>query len=193
MTPPVGVTTAMQPDSPTKPPPSLKGMGATLADNVMTMRAREAEQAAAMPLADRIAARITRFTGSMMFVVLHLVAYGSWVAINLGLIPAIPRFDETFVLLATEASIEAIFLSTFVLISQNRMGAMADRRADLDLHINLLTEHELTKLSILVGAIADKLDVRSDADDAMSEVQQDVDPVAVMDAIETTKADANGS
>ena len=173
-----------------KPPPFLKDMGATLTDNILAMRAREAEQATTMPLADRIADRITRFTGSMTFVVLHLVLYGGWIAINLGAIPAIPRFDETFVLLATEASIEAIFLSTFVLISQNRMGALADKRADLDLHINLLTEHELTKLSVLVAAIAAKLDVRSEADDAMEEVQQDVNPVAVMQAIEATKAEA---
>lgn len=176
-------------DSPTKPPPSLRDMGSTLADNITRMRARDAEQASAMPLADRIAERITRFTGSMTFVVLHLVAYGSWIAINLGAIPAIPRFDETFVLLATEASIEAIFLSTFVLISQNRMGVAADRRADLDLHINLLAEHELTKLSVLVAAIAAKLDVHTEADDAMAEVRQDVDPVAVMEAIEATKAE----
>ena len=175
--------------SPMKPPPSLRDMSSTLSENIMAMRAREAELAAALPLADRIAERITRFTGSMKFVVLHLVVYGSWIAINLGAVPGVPPFDETFVLLATEASIEAIFLSTFVLISQNRMGALADKRADLDLHINLLTEHELTKLSVLVAAIADKLGVRSEADAAMPEVKRDVDPVAVLEAIEETKAD----
>lgn len=99
-----------------------------------------------------------------------------------------PRFDPTFVLLATEASIEAIFLSTFVLISQNRMGALADRRADLDLHINLLAEHELTKLSVLVSAIADKLQVVQEDD--MAEVREDVDPVAVLNVIEAVNADA---
>lgn len=177
----------MQP-SPTKPPPALTSMSRALQENILAMRAREAEDAADMPLADRVAGAITRFAGSITFVVLHLVIYGGWIAINLGLIPSIPAFDETFVLLATEASIEAIFLSTFVLISQNRMGALADKRADLDLHINLLTEHELTKLSVLVTAIAARLDVRTDADAEMAEVNQDVDPVAVMEAIEATKA-----
>ena len=178
----------MQP-SPTKPPPALTSMTRALQENILAMRAREAEDAADMPLADRIAGSITRFTGSMKFVVLHLVIYGAWIAINLDAVPIIPKFDETFVLLATEASIEAIFLSTFVLISQNRMGALADKRAELDLHINLLTEHELTKLSVLVAAIADKLDVRTEADGEMAEVQQDVDPVAVMQAIEATKVE----
>ena len=176
--------------SPTKPPPTPLGMSRTLRENIEAMREREAADAAKMPLSDRVAAGITRFTGSMKFVVLHLVVYGLWIAINLGAVPGVPRFDPTFVLLATEASIEAIFLSTFVLISQNRMGALADKRADLDLHINLLTEHELTKLSVLVGAIADKLEVRSDADDEMPEVQQDVDAVAVLDAIGATRAEA---
>ena len=175
--------------SPTKPPPSLRDMSSTLQENILAIRAREADRATRMPLADRVADRITRFTGSMTFVVLHLVIYGLWIAVNLGADPGLPRFDPTFVLLATEASIEAIFLSTFVLISQNRMGALADKRADLDLHINLLAEHELTKLSVLVAAIADKLDVRSEADDAMEEVKQDVDPVAVLKAIEEVKAE----
>ncbi len=177
--------------SPTKLPPTPLGMSRTLADNILAVQRREADQAAAMPLADHVADRITRFTGSMTFVVLHLVVYGTWIAVNLGAVPGIPRFDRTFVLLATEASIEAIFLSTFVLISQNRMGALADKRADLDLHINLLAEHELTKLSVLVAAIAEKLDVRSEADGEMAEVEQDVDPVAVLEVIEAVKADAS--
>ena len=56
-------------------------------------------------------------------------------------------------------SLEAIFLSTFVLISQNRSAAVAARRADLDLHVNLLAEHELTKLAELVERIAVCLEV----------------------------------
>ena len=62
------------------------------------------------------------------------------------LIPGVPRWDPSFVVLAMMASVEAIFLSTFVLISQNRMAAAADKRADLDLQISLLAEHEVTKL-----------------------------------------------
>ena len=58
------------------------------------------------------------------------------------------------------ASVEAIFLSTFVLISQNRMAAAADKRADLDLQISLLAEHEVTKLVTLVSGIADRMGVK---------------------------------
>lgn len=177
------------PPSPTRPPATPAGMSSTLRDNILAMQRRDAEQAAAMPLPGRIADRITRFTGSMTFVVIHLAIFGAWIAANLGWVPGVAKFDPTFVVLAMWASVEAIFLSTFVLISQNRMAALADRRAELDLHMSLLAEHELTKLSVLVGAIARKLDVRSAADDEMSEVEQDVDPVAVLDAIEATKGE----
>ena len=177
------------PTSPTKPPPTPSGMSTALRDNIDAMRRRKAADDDATPLSDRIAERITRFTGSMTFVIIHLILFGAWIIANLGWIPGVPRFDPTFVVLAMWASVEAIFLSTFVLISQNRMGSLADRRADLDLHINLLTEHELTKLSVLVAAIADKLEVRTEADGEMAEVQQDVDPVAVMQAIEATKVE----
>ncbi|HYG36528.1 MAG TPA: DUF1003 domain-containing protein, partial [Clostridia bacterium] len=99
---------------------------------------------------DRLADKITKFTGSMTFVFIHLLMFGSWIIVNLGWIPGVPRFDPSFVVLAMVASVEAIFLSTFVLISQNRMAALADRRADLDLQVSLLSEHEVTKLITLV-------------------------------------------
>jgi len=84
----------------------------------------------------RVADAITGFTGSMRFVYLHLVLFGLWILVNLGLVPGAPEFDPSFVILAMVASVEAIFLSTFILISQNRMAAAADKRADLDLQKN---------------------------------------------------------
>jgi uncharacterized membrane protein len=96
----------------------------------------------------------------------------------------LPRFDPSFVVLAMAASVEAIFLSTFVLISQNRMGAAADKRADLDLQINLLAEHELTKLAELTSAIAMHLGIPASADPEIEEIKKDVAPEAVLDEIE---------
>jgi uncharacterized membrane protein len=77
--------------------------------------------------------------------------FGLWIVANLGWIPGVPKWDESFVVLAMWASVEAIFLSTFVLIGQNRMQAAADNRADLDLQISLLAEHEVTKLTTVGG------------------------------------------
>jgi uncharacterized membrane protein len=88
------------------------------------------------------------------------------------------------------ASVEAIFLSTFVLISQNRMAATADKRADLDLQISLLTEHELTRLIALVSALSRHVGVQTEVDDEVDELKQDVAPEAVLDQIETEQKQA---
>jgi len=95
-------------------------------------------------------------------------------------------WDPSFVVLAMIASVEAIFLSTFVLISQNRMAAAADKRADLDLQISLLAEHEVTRLVTLVSGIADRLGVRTQVHDELHEIEQDVAPEAVLDQMEKT-------
>ena len=149
-------------------------------------RRRDREEVAAT-LEVRVADAITRFTGSMRFVYLHLALFGLWVIFNLGLIPSVPQFDPSFVILAMVASVEAIFLSTFILISQNRMAAAADKRADLDLQINLLSEHEVTKLIALVSSIADRMGVKTEVDLEVDELKQDVAPEAVLDEIEERK------
>ncbi|WP_288936120.1 DUF1003 domain-containing protein [uncultured Sphingomonas sp.] len=159
------------------------GMTSTLQANIARLTDRAAREKAAAPWPARVADRITAFTGSMTFVLLHLVVYGLWVVANLGWLPAVPRFDPTFVILASEASVEAIFLSTFVLISQNRMADAADRRADLDLHINLLAEHELTRLAGLVARVAAAVGVPIE-DPADQEIQRDVAPEQVLDALD---------
>ena len=167
----------------TDPDPSPPGLGGTLKANIADLARRHADERRTAPMPTRIAERITAFAGSMTFVALHLVLYGAWIVANVGWVPGVRPFDPTFVILAMEASVEAIFLSTFVLISQNRMAAESDRRAALDLHINLLAEHELTQMAGLVRRIADKLGIDTDRED-LREIEQDVAPVDVLDAIE---------
>jgi uncharacterized membrane protein len=116
-----------------------------------------------------------------------LALFGFWIVANLGWIPGVPQWDESFVILAMWASVEAIFLSTFVLISQNRMQAAADKRADLDLQISLLAEHEITKLASLVSAMAEKMGVSEVHDPEVQEIRQNVAPEAVLDEIEQTQ------
>ncbi len=157
-------------------------MSGALARNIEALTQRRKREAAEATGQERLAEAITSFTGSMVFVYLHLALYSAWILANVGLIPGVPIFDKSFVILAMEASVEAIFLSTFVLISQNRTAKAADRRADLDLHINLLAEHELTKLTEVVTAMAAKMDVHF-GDAEMEEVKKDVAPEAVLDAL----------
>src|SRR5215217_1906065 len=149
-------------------------MNSSLKRNIEALRQRHRQEMMSAGWEDKLANAITAFTGSMRFVYLHLLIYGLWIIFNL--IPGLPHFDPTFVILAMAASVEAIFLSTFVLISQNRAMAETDKRDELDLHISLLTEHELTRLIRMVAAIANKLDVRTAADQEIGEITKDVAP-----------------
>jgi uncharacterized membrane protein len=157
-------------------------LSSSLRRNIETLRERRRQELIASGKEDKLANAITAFTGSMRFVYLHLALYGGWILSNL--LPGLPHFDPTFVILAMAASVEAIFLSTFVLISQNRAMAATDKRDDLDLHINLLAEHELTKLIVMVAAIAEKLQVRTGAEQEIGEITKDVAPDAVLSEIE---------
>lgn len=169
--------------TPTVPPPQPPTLSSSLKRNIEVLAERRRQEAASATRQEKLAEAITSFTGSMKFVYLHLAIYGAWILMNVGLVPGVPKFDPSFIILATEASVEAIFLSTFVLISQNRTAAAADRRADLDLHINLLAEHELTKLSEVVTDIAARLGVQPSAAAELEEVKKDVAPEAVLDEI----------
>jgi uncharacterized membrane protein len=151
--------------------------------NIHALLQRRRRREATQPLQQRIADTVTRFTGSMSFVYIHLVVFGAWIVVNLPGVP-LPKFDPTYVILAMFASVEAIFLSTFVLITQNRMAREADKRADLDLQISLLSEHEVTRLITLVKAIADKLEVEASKNPELPELQKDVAPETVLEVME---------
>ncbi len=168
----------------TYPPPEPGGLAPALMRNIRTLQERRSAAEWAASMQERVAEAITRFTGSMTFVCLHVMLFGFWTLVNSGLLPILPKWDESFVILGTSASVEAIFLSTFVLISQNRMAAAADKRADLDLHISLLAEHEVTKLVAMVSAITEHLGIETEADPEVGELRQDVAPDAVLDEIE---------
>jgi len=110
---------------------------------------------------DRLAAVITSFSGSMAFVYIHATWFGLWFILNMGLlhIPYLTQFDPyPFGLLTVVVSLEAIFLSTFVLIAQNNLSALSERRAELDLQVNLLAEQKTAKVLELLDKIAQELD-----------------------------------
>ena len=164
-----------------------RDMAGLLDRNIAALVQRRREQRAAKSQQERIADAITRFAGSMKFVYLHLLLYGGWIVVNLGWVPHVPRFDPSFVILAMVASVEAIFISTFVLISQNRMAAEADERADLDLQISLLSEHEITRLVELVTEMARRMAVPAAGNPELAELAKDVAPERVLDRIRETE------
>lgn len=161
------------------------GLTPVLERNIRLLSERRRREDEAASREARLAVTVTRFAGSMAFVYLHIIILGLWVADNLGLIAGLPRWDPSFMILAIGASVEAIFLSTFMLIAQNRMAAADDKRADLDLQISLLTEHEITKLAVLLDAVARRVGVPVEADSELQDVKQDVAPEEVLDQIES--------
>jgi uncharacterized membrane protein len=98
---------------------------------------------------ERIADQITMFSGSMLFVYLHVAWFTVWIVLNVTVV----RFDPfPFGLLTLIVSLEAIFLSTFVLLSQNREAARQDLRSEIDFETNVLSE-------VWLEAVADKLGI----------------------------------
>jgi uncharacterized membrane protein len=168
------------------------GMASVVERNIRALIAHREEQNRAKGVQDRIADAITGFTGSMKFVYLHVAIFGLWIIVNLGWLPPVPRFDETFVVLAMVASVEAIFLSTFVLISQNRMAALADKRAELDLQVSLLAEHEVTRLVTLVTRIARQMGIQESHDPELAELERDVRPEKVLRQMDEAERTADG-
>ncbi len=161
----------------------LPRLNASLERNIRALVERRREREEAAPFQDRLAARISGFAGTMTFVYIHLLVFGLWILVNLGVLPLIRPWDPSLVMLAMIASVEAIFLSTFVLINQNRMAADDKERAELDLQINLLNEHETTKLIAIADAIARRLGIDL-TDTEVEELKRDVPPEAVLDRLE---------
>jgi len=131
--------------------------------NVQRVAKLEEEQLRARSISERIAAAVTRAAGTATFAIAHLVWFTVWIVVNSKWARGIERFDPfdpfPFNLLTMLVSLEAIFLSIWILISQNQMTRQADRRAHLDLQINLLAEQESTATLRIVHDIAEHLGI----------------------------------
>jgi len=155
--------------------------GSTASVNKLTQRnieaVRELEEAAKeeRTASDRVAEVIANFCGSMTFVWVHVVWFGIWILINL--LPGLPHIDPfPFTFLTLVVSLEAIFLSTFILISQNHDTKISERRNHLDLQINLLSEQENTHMLMILRAIAEKVGVNLSADDQVRAMTEETKP-----------------
>lgn len=132
--------------------------------NIRTVRELRRAALVERSLGQRISDAITRFCGSMLFVWIHVAWFAIWIVIN-GTDVGHLRFDPfPFSLLTMVVSLEAIFLSTFVLVSQNREQELSDRLNQLDLQINLLSEQENSAMLHILVSIARK--VGADLEDA---------------------------
>lgn len=135
----------------------------------------KAESLKNRPFSIKIADALTSKFGTLAFLILNLTLFIAWFLANSGNIPGIPVFDPyPYVLLITTVSLEAIVLAIIVLISQNREGYINTMRDELQLHVNLLTEKEITKVLVLLRELLKKNDIKiSDAE--LDEMLKDID------------------
>jgi uncharacterized membrane protein len=152
-------------------------------ENIETIVQLDESARAQRTVIDRVVDTITAFCGSLTFVWVHLFWFSLWLVYNLDFGAA--SFDPyPFSLLTFTVSLEAIFLSTFILISQNRELKLIERRSQLDLHINLLTEQENTKMLMMLQRIADKIGADVNQDPDIEVLQQVTQPEKLVEQID---------
>ena len=151
--------------------------------NVETVTKLEEEAREQRTSTDRLAEKIAGFCGSMTFVWVHVFWFGGWILLNSS--PGIRHLDPfPFTFLTLIVSLEAIFLSTFILISQNLDGRISERRSHLDLQLNLLSEQENTKMIVMLHAIATKVGADLTETPHLSALSEETQPERLIEQIE---------
>ena len=143
--------------------------------NVELVRQMEESAKHERKKSDVVAEVIARFCGSMTFVWVHVAWFGAWILINA--LPGLPHLDPfPFTFLTLVVSLEAIFLSTFILISQNHDTKISERRNHLDLQINLLSEQENTTMLAMLRTIAAKVGAELEQDEELEALSEATAP-----------------
>lgn len=149
--------------------------------NILKIAEIEEQQRARRTIGEKISEVIAAFCGSMVFVYVHIVWYVGWILVNS--VFTFAQFDPfPYTFLTLVVSLEAIFLSTFILISQNHETRLTERRNHLDLQINMLAEQENTKMLELLRRIATKVGV-SDNDPETAALLEPMDPQRLVEQI----------
>lgn len=149
--------------------------------NIRAIYEREKREQAKVPASRRAAHRVADFAGTIAFGVINAVFFAVWIGLNLTLW----RFDPyPFTLLITIVSLEAIFLTVIVLVSQNQMTQMQDRRNNLDLQVNLLLEQETTELCRVVLLMAERMGIDSSELEALAAMTEETSPEEVLQKID---------
>ena len=158
--------------------------------NIQEICAIEQEALQSRSLSQRISDVIAEQAGRMWFIALHAIWFGAWVVSNLGAIKNVPVFDPfPYSLLTMIVSLEAIFLSLFILMSQNRSTRHADQRGHLDLQINLLAEHENTKMLQMLQALCEHHGLRV-RDAELEQLSARTEPQQVLKELKDNLPDA---
>lgn len=162
------------------PVPNKGFLADVIERNITTLLRLREEAAQQRTLQAYLADAITSFSGRMLFIYLHIIWFGGWIIVNAGWWQLRPFDPFPYGLLTMIVSLEAIFLATFVLISQNRLSDEAERRADLHLQIGLLTEHEVTRVLQMLDAMQQQMGVINDTASELAQLEQETKPEDVL-------------
>jgi uncharacterized membrane protein len=151
---------------------------AVVKKNIHSITELEREFARERTTLDRVSDAITAFVGSIQFIIAHLILFLAWIIGNTAWILGNEAFDPyPYIFLNFVLGAEAVFLGTFVLMSQNRQSRQAEQRARLDLQIGLLAEQETTKTLQMLQRICERLGIKDVGND--KELQQMIETTHV--------------
>lgn len=144
----------------------------------------ERERKAMQPLASRMASAVAAFCSRGTILLIHVLFFAAWIAFNTSPL-AFDPYPFTFLTLVV--SLEAIFLSFFIMIGQSASRQESERRHHLDLQINLLNEREMTAMLRLLGKVAERLDIEERDQAEIKKFAYNTDPRTVLEQIVTAE------
>jgi uncharacterized membrane protein len=159
-------------------------LDSTTLRNIEGIAQIEKEALSKRTLSARVGDVIAVRAGQMWFIAAHAVWFGIWMCLNSKPLTGRVPFDPyPYALLTMIVSLESIFLSLFILMSQNRATLQADQRNHLDLQINLLSEHENTKMLQMLQAICEHHGLAISADPEIAELVERTEPKRVLEEL----------
>jgi uncharacterized membrane protein len=166
---------------------------ASIAENIDKVAQVESDALRPRSHGEAITEAIGSFAGTLAFVVLQLAAFAGWIMVNGDKVPGISPFDPVpYPLLSSITSLEAVLLAAFVLMKQNRMSTVADRRDHLDLQVNLLTERESTRVIQMLERVSSHLGVEQQHDAESRELGEHIAVEHLVDELDRRMPDAEG-
>jgi uncharacterized membrane protein len=155
--------------------PAVGGAPSLVAENLEKIIRVESEALRPRSRNEAITDSIGGFVGTLSFVVLQIVAFAGWVIVNAGIISQMPPFDPfPYPLLSSITSLEAVLIAALLLLKQNRMGVVADRRDHLDLQVNLLTERQATQIIQMLDRLSRHFGIEQHNDEDSRELGRHV-------------------
>ncbi len=150
------------------------------------LQALKAKADAKRSFPEKVADFMTKFFGNIRFFIINFLLFIGWIFVNIGWIPGVDIFDPfPFGLLTTAVSLEAIFLAIIVLISQNRASKVADLREEVDLHIDIISEQEITKILHLISMLCKKQGIDLEQDKVLKDMLRSIDTDKIETVLET--------